>query len=116
QVHPRSGAPPVGGGECDLLTDDRREVAVEGEQELLDLTALGVARRSRWERAGVGEGAELEGVERGRLEEAEERVGAAVVQEAEAADLVALEAVVAGIEEGHPRHPEHPDLLILVPE
>src|SRR6185369_3344168 len=41
---------------------------------------------------------------------------AAVVQEAEATDLIALEAVVAGTEEQDLRHAEHADLLVQVTE
>ena len=48
--------------------------------------------------------------------EAEERVDAAVVEEAEAAHLIALVAVVAGAEERDRRHPEHADLLVQVPQ
>src|SRR5262249_18104495 len=44
--------------------------------------------------------------------EAEERVDATVVQEAEPPHLIALIAVVTGAEEGHRRHPEHADLLV----
>ena len=46
--------------------------------------------------------------------EAEDGVGAAVVEEAEAAHLVALEAVVAAVVERHLRHAEHADLLVQV--
>ena len=44
--------------------------------------------------------------------EAEEGVHAAVVQEAEAAYLRALVAVVAGVQERDRRHAEHADLLV----
>src|SRR5205823_2211404 len=79
-------APPdrrrVGARERDLLPDDRRQVAVEGEHELLELRALGVVHAEH-----VG------------AVEAEERVDAAVVQEAEAADLPAEARGVAIPEE-----------------
>jgi hypothetical protein len=48
--------------------------------------------------------------------EAEERVDAAVVQEAEAADLIAEEAVVARVDAASRRHPKHADLLVHVAE
>src|SRR5439155_2365063 len=79
----------------DLLPDDRRQVAVEGEHELLELRTLGVVHAEH-----VG------------AVEAEERVDAAVVQEAEAADLPAEARGVAIPEEGHLRHAEHADLLV----
>ena len=78
----------VGRRQRHLLADDRRQVAVEGEHELLELPALRVAGPSKPTRSVV---------EDGRLQEAEDRVDAAVVQEAEAADLIALVAVVAGV-------------------
>ena len=43
QIDARAGDRRVGARQRDLLPDDRREVAVEGEQELLDLAALRVA-------------------------------------------------------------------------
>src|SRR5262249_25432234 len=69
-----------------LLADDRCQVTVEREQELLDLAALRVA---------AAEADAVLVVEDRRLQEAEDRVDAAVVEEAEAADLIALVAVVA---------------------
>ena len=48
--------------------------------------------------------------------EAEEGVDAAVVQEAEAADLIAQEVVVAREDAERVRHPEHADLLVQVAE
>ena len=72
-------APTVGvvdgaGVERHLLADDRREVGVEGEHELLE--------------AACSLGGRLV-AEHGGAEEAEDGVDAAVVQEAEAAHLVA---------------------------
>ena len=64
-----------------LLADDRGDVAVEGEQELLHLTALRIA---------TVETDAVVVVEDRRLQEAKDRVDAPVVQEAEAAYLVAL--------------------------
>ena len=93
QIDARPDHAGVGVGECRLLADDRRQVAVEGQHEGLHLLALEGAA----EAAGVAGG----DVEAGRVEEAMERVDAAVVQEAEAAHLVAEVAVVAGVD-GHP--------------
>src|SRR5882672_2341065 len=69
----------VRAGARDLLADDRREVAVAGKHELLDLSAQGIARR-----AG-GNAGRIDAVliEDGRVVEAEQRVDTAVVQEAE---------------------------------
>jgi len=85
----------VGARERDLLPDDGCQVAVEREHELLELRALGVVDA---EHAGAVE--------------AEERVDAAVVQEAESAHLGAEARRIAVAEEGHLRHAEHADLLI----
>src|SRR5262249_57841471 len=53
-------------------------------------------------------------VEDGRVQEAEDGVDAAVVEEAEATDLIALEHVVECIDLARRRHPEHADLLVEV--
>ena len=53
-------------------------------------------------------------VEDGRVEETEDRVGAAVVQESESANLVAFVRVFSALEERNGRHAEHSDLLIQV--
>src|SRR5439155_12936589 len=79
----------------------------EGEQELLHLAALSIA---------TVETDAIAVVEHGRLEEAEDRVDAAVVEEPEAAHLVALEPVVARVHERDVRHAEHADLLVEVPQ
>src|SRR6185369_9265927 len=53
-------------------------------------------------------------LENDRVEEAEERVDAAVVQEAEAADLISFGHVVEGVDRMDRWHPEHSDLLIQI--
>jgi hypothetical protein len=88
EIDARTDDRPVVRVERDLLSDDGREVAVEREQELLDVPALLVALE-----ADRGS-AEARVREDAGVEEVEERVDAAVVEEAEAADLVALERLV----------------------
>src|SRR6185437_12387857 len=77
---------PVRGGERHLLPDDGGEVRVEREHERLDLPPLRVARGVEREAVGA----------RGRREarvavEAEDRIDAPVVYEAEAPHLIARE-------------------------
>src|SRR3954449_9805069 len=115
QVDPRSGHGAVVWRERRLLPDDGRQVAVESEHEGFDLAFLELAGRSWHEPAGsrrrllearsVGNGAD----------EVENRRQAPVVIETEAADLIALEGVVAGVDR-RARHSEHADLLVLVAE
>ena len=69
EVDARAGDGGVAGVERDLLADDRREVGVEREQELLDVAALRVA-------AGEANAAAVAGVEHVGLQEAEQRVDA----------------------------------------
>ena len=108
QVDARADDAGVGGVERDLLADDRREVGVEGEHELLDVAALLVVLEADG-RPADGVVAEDVGVE-----EAEEGVDGAVVQEAEAADLRALERQVERRDAGDVEHAEHADLLVEV--
>ena len=54
EVDPRSDDGTVGLGERRLLPDDRRQVAVEGEDEILDLPLLELAGRPGQEAAGGG--------------------------------------------------------------
>src|SRR5262249_12378426 len=96
--------------ERDLLAPDGREVAVEREQELLDVPALLVVLEAD------ARAADLVVAEDVRVEEAEERVDRAVVQEAEAADLGALEAQVDRRHAGDVEITELADLLVEVPQ
>ena len=73
EVDPWAGGRGVRAGERHLLADDRLQVRVEREHELLEVRRL---RRADGERVGAVE--------------AKERVDAAVVQEAESAHLLAL--------------------------
>src|SRR5262249_26604847 len=104
--------------ERDLLPHDGLQVRVEGEHELLDLAALRVACGPRREAGWVREreAGRIVVVEDGGVVEAEEGVHAAVVQEAEAADLCPLVAVVAGVQERNRCHAEHADLLVRIAE
>src|SRR5207247_5135923 len=83
-----------------LLADDRREPRVERHEERLDLTALRVRVATE--------------VEDARVQEVEDRIDAAVVQEAEGAHLVTHRARRRRLRAR--RHAEHADLLIEVPE
>ena len=96
-ARPRDGA--VRAGQRDLLADDRRQVGVELEHELLEVLRV----RDRV-------------AEHVRPVEAEGRVDAAVVQEPEAAHLRALVAVVPRAASPDRRHAEHADLLVEVPQ
>ena len=87
------------------VTDDGREVGVERHDESLDVAALRVAAVE----AGVRVGREHGGVE-----EPEQRVRRAVVQEPETADLRSLRRAVLGLEERRLDHAEHPDLRVRV--
>src|SRR5207248_10258154 len=81
----RRDRPAVRAGERDLLAHDRRQVAVEGEHELLDVLAARIRRARPAGRdvpARYRAGAEA-AVEDRRVVEAKERVDAAVVEEAE---------------------------------
>ena len=108
QVETRPHRAGVGRRQRDLLADDRGQVAVEGEQELLDLMPFRIARE-----ADAGPAHRVVGEDVG-VEEAEQRVDAAVVKKAEAAHLGPLRRL---IERPRPRHvelPEHADLLVQV--
>ena len=87
----------VGAGQRDLLADDRREIAVEREDERFDLAPLRI----------VGKG------EHGCMQEVEDVVDAAVVQEAETAHL---RPGRPGARKSrlHLRHAEHADLLVQI--
>src|SRR5262249_7259631 len=110
EVDARAGDRRVRAGEGHLLSDDRGEVRVERQDELLDLSSHGVRAAPRAE----------SDIAHDRIAEAEERVDAAVVQEAEAAHLVRLagegtgRAVVAGVDSGDRWHAEHAHLLVRV--
>src|SRR5262249_53593422 len=98
----------VGRRERHLLADHRRQVAVEREQELFDVASGRIVGEADVRTADVVV-AEHRGVE-----EAEQRVDAAVVQKAEAADLRALEGQIERILAGDVERAEHADLLIQV--
>ena len=88
--------------ERDLLADDRREGRVEGEDELLEVARARSSSRMKTR----------------RVQEVEDGGDAAVVQEAEAAHLVALMLAARGrdVDERHVGHAEHADLLVGVPQ
>src|SRR6185369_16412668 len=109
EIDARPGHGAVRSGERDLLPDDRKHVGVEREDEGLDLTPQEGPCGAGRETAGV-DAREL--VEPAHVDEPEGGIRGAVVQEAEAADLIALVVVVAAIDEGRLRHAEHPDLLV----
>src|SRR5262245_4918117 len=121
QLNPGLRVGPVAAGQRDLLTDDRREIAVERQHELLDLTPLEKALRRQCEAVGVPRIARTGGPlhEEHCAVKTIQRVDRTVVQEAEAANLIAHEGVVGagkrfGQEERRPRHAEFTDFLVHV--
>src|SRR5262249_59188923 len=107
KINSRACRRAVGAIQRHLLTNYRSEVAVEREQELLDIAPrpVGVDQRE----AGVKQRSKYN-----RGEEAEHRVHRTVMHEAEAADLIARRAAVGREEKVHLRVAEHADLRILV--
>jgi hypothetical protein len=84
EVDARGDRAAVGVRQGRLLPDDRRQVAVERVHEVLDVATERVAGGADGDAAGVDDAL----VEDRRVVEAEERVEAAVVEEADAANLV----------------------------
>src|SRR5262249_61068346 len=94
----------------DLLADDGCEVAVEREQELLDVAPLLIVLEAD------ARSADLVVPEDVRVQEPEERVDRPVVEEAEAADLRPLETEVQRRDARHVEVSELADLLVEVPQ
>src|SRR4051812_47916675 len=115
EVDPRSGHSGVVPRERRLLPDDGGEVAVEGEQVLLDLLLLGFAHGAGGEPAGSRRRLVEARPVGGEAVETEDRRDAPVVVETEAADLIAQEGVAAGVRR-IVRHSEHADFLVLIAE
>src|SRR5262249_22714681 len=118
QLQPWRDHRPVVARQGHLLTNDRREIAVEGQQELLELPALFDALQRHREALKVPGVAGEQRVGRPLHEDAgpvetKERVDRAVMEKPEAPDLLPHKGVVhggierVGQEARVPWHPEH---------
>src|SRR5262249_32371333 len=105
QINARTHARPVRCGERDLLTYDRRQVAVKSQQELFDITPSGVRIYQRETRCEL-----RPKYDRGH--KAKHCVNRAVVNEAEAPDLISRSPAVRRIEEVDFWIAKHPNLRV----